>query len=295
MEKVSFWKYFWNTLKESRWLLLKYFIVGVYLIVSSIISNKLSLNNLTYFNAMITLCYFGEMIAFGFAEGFGIYINQKIHDLETSKKYAKLGLYFTVFSVLIVCILFAIFPTFILKTVLGLTFELDLIFYYIMLFVICIMTIFNYCSHLLRKVGEFKHQMFATLFQSILLVASMFSLILFDCLMLIPIAIVYLGSYVFCIIFCHFSLINNKNYPINLFKFEKLKLSKKQWYTIIERSFTEILWEIGYVFLSLFILRSDIIVYNQYCFFENSLDIINGIFFSFVSVVAIKICRNIGC
>lgn len=294
MEKLSFWKYFWNTIKEAKWLLLKYVIVGAYLIVSSIISNKLALNNLTYFNAMITLFYFGEMISFGYAEGFGIYINQNIKQLDKSKKYAKLGLYFTSILVFIACILLAIFPNFVLKTIFGFSFETELGFYYIMLIVIFISAIFNYCVHLLRKVGEFKIQMYVTLFQSALLILSMVSLVLFDYLLLTPIAIVYFVSYILCIIFCHIMLIKNKNYSINLFKFEKLKLKKKEWFTIVERSLTEVLWEIGYIFLSLFILRSDIIVYNQYCFYENSLDIINGLFFSFVSVVAIKICRNIG-
>ena len=88
MLNKKFWKYFWDTLKESRWLLLKYIIVGVYLIVVGFISNRLQLQDLTYYNAMITLMFFGEMIAFGFCEGFGIYINQHINEPEKSKKYA---------------------------------------------------------------------------------------------------------------------------------------------------------------------------------------------------------------
>ena len=58
MEKVSFWKYFFNTIKESKWLLLRYFIVGIYLIIVGIIANRLNINELTYYNSMITLCFF---------------------------------------------------------------------------------------------------------------------------------------------------------------------------------------------------------------------------------------------
>ena len=63
---------------------------------------------------------------------------------------------------------------------------------------------------------------------------------------------------------------------------------------ISARALSEVVWEIGYVFVSLFILKISVISYNQYCYFENALDIFNGLFFAFVSVVSIKICRCIG-
>ena len=162
IKNTKFWPYFFNILKESKWLLLRYFIVGVYLIVVGIIANKLNIQELTYYNAMITLCFFGEMMAFGFSEGFGIYINQKISDLDKAKKYAKMGLYFTIGFVFLVSIVFGCFPNFILKTILNLEFEVNLTFYYLMLVAMLLMTIFSYINLLLKKVGEFKHQLIST-------------------------------------------------------------------------------------------------------------------------------------
>ena len=151
MENTKFWKYFWNTIKESKWLLLRYFIVGVYLIVIGIIANKLHINDLTYYNSMITMCYLGEMIAFGFCEGFGMYINQHISEPERAKKYAKIGLYFTMGFTIILAIIFCIFPHFIITNVLNLNFSVNLTFYYLMIFALVIMTIFSYINLLIKK------------------------------------------------------------------------------------------------------------------------------------------------
>lgn len=294
MENTKFWKYFWNTIKESKWLLLRYFIVGVYLIVIGIIANRLNINDLTYYNSMLTLCYFGEMIAFGFSEGFGIYINQHISEPNRAKKYAKIGLYFTMGFTIIVATLFAIFPNFIITNVLNLDFAVNLTFYYLMIINLVIMTIFSYIILLLKKVGEFKHQLISTIVQAVLVTVSMLVILLANRLMLIPIAIVYIIVNLVSIFCGHLSLRKNEQLPINLFKFERLHLTKQEAWVVVSRALSEIVWEVGYIFLSLFILKVDIIAYNQYCYYENALDILNGIFFAFVSVVSIKICRCIG-
>lgn len=294
MIQKNFWKYFFNTIKESKWLLLRYFIVGLYLIVVGIIANRLNINDLTYYNSMITICFFGEMMAFGFSEGFGIYINQKIGDLDKAKKYAKMGLYFTFSLVFIVAIIFAIFPSFILKTILNLDFEVNLTFYYIMLVAMVIMSIFSYVNLLLKKVGEFKQQLVTTIVQAVMLVVGFVLILLIDKLMLIPIGIIYILVHIACIVSGDMLLRKNKEFKISLFKFERLHLTKNELKVIIARALSEIVWEVGYMFISLFILKVDVISYNQYCYFENALDIINGLFFAFVSVVSIKICRCIG-
>ena len=294
MFNKNFWKYFWNTLKESKWLLIKYFIIGLYLIAVGIIANRLNLKDLTYYNAMMTVMFFGEMIAFGFSEGFGIYINQNINDPEKSKNYAKIGFYFSTAYAVLITTIFSIFPNFILKNILNLDFDVNLTFYYIMIVVLFLNTIFNYCSNLLKKVGEFKIQTINTIIQSILIVATMAILLACKKLYLLPIAIIYLISYIACCIYSFVALLKNKTYKINLFKPEKLHLSKKEFRIVMERTLSEVVWEIGYFFVSLFILKIDVIAYNQYCYFENALDIINGVFFAFVNVVSIKICRYIG-
>lgn len=294
MLNKKFWKYFWNTLKESKWLLIKYLIVGIYLIVVGIIANRLKLNDLTYYNAMMTVMFFGEMIAFGFSEGFGLYINQHINEPEKSKNYAKIGFYFTCAYSAIITTLFACFPSFILKNILNLNFEVNLVFYYLMVAVMFFNTIFSFYSNLLKKVGEFKIQTINTLLQSFLIIAVLVILIAFNKLELVPIGIIFLASYIGCCIYSHIALLKNKTYKVNLFKPGKLHLSKQEFKIIMDHTLSEVVWEIGYFFLSLFILKVDTIAYNQYCYFENTLDILNGIFFAFINVVSIKICRCIG-
>ena len=294
MLNKSFWKYFWNTLKESKWLLIKYFIVGLYLIITGIIANRLNLNDLTYYNAMMTVLFFGEMIAFGFCEGFGIYINQNINEPEKSKNYAKLGFLFVSIYAFVITLILSIFPDFILNNVLNLNFKTDLIFYYLMIAVMFINTIFSYSSNLLKKVGEFKIQTINTILQSTLIIGVLLIFLVTKKLFLIPIGILFLISYVFCFIYSYIALLKNKTYKVNLFKLKKLKLSKSEFKIVTARTLSEVVWEIGYFFISLFMLKVDVISYNQYCYFENALDILNGVFFAFVSVVSIKICRCIG-
>ncbi len=274
--------------------MLRYFVVGVYLIVVGIIANRFGLNDLTYYNSMITMCFLGEMVAFGFNEGFGIYINQNISDLNVSKKYAKLGFRFTIGFVLVIALIFAIFPNFILTNIFNLNFDLNLSFYYLMIVVMVLMTAFNYINLLLKKTGIFKFQLIISAVQCFLIPCGMALILCLESLMLVPVAIIYIITHIICVVCGHFMLVKNKDYGVNIFSFEKLTLNKQEVGVIFARALSEVVWEIGYVFVSLFILKLDVVAYNQYCYFENALDIFNGPFFAFVSVVSIKICRCIG-
>ena len=131
--KKKFWKEFLDNFKESKWLILKYLIVGVYLIISGIIANRLQLNELTYFNAILTLSYIGEMISFGCSEGFGMFANLNIADPEKYRKYVKVGFAFSTIVNLVFTVLLCAFPDFVLKSWLGLDFEVDKVFYYLMI------------------------------------------------------------------------------------------------------------------------------------------------------------------
>ena len=294
MKDKKFWKYFFNTFKESKWLLIRYLIVGVFLIIVGVVTNRLQLNNLTYYNSMMTLCFFAEMLGFGFVEGFGIYINQHFEDQNKSKKYAQLGFVFTViFSLIFIAILCST-PSFIINTVLGLDFKVDYSFYYLMILSMFVSALLHYTTNLLKKVGLFKFQMICSIVQCLLTILGLLLLVASNNLVLILIGIIYLVTYIICLIVSIALLIKNKTYSVNLLKFKTLQLNKNEILVIFTRAFSEIVWEVGYIFLSLFILKSNVIVYNQYCYLENALDILNGVFFAFVNVSSIKICRNIG-
>jgi len=294
MFKKDFWKYFINTFKESKWLFVRYVVVGVYLIVAGIIANKLNLHDLTYYNSIITLSYFVEMIAFGCSEGFGIYVNQHSKNPQVSKKYAKLGFYFTMLISLAFLLVIASIPNVIIKNILHLTFEVDLTFYYLMLVAMVAQAGFRYLNTLLARLQIFKWQLLSSFAHCGLMILSFVLLVLFKGLSLIPIAIMYILVYAIVFILLCVYFAKNKIYSVNLFKFEKVSLSRHETKTIVLRSLSEMTWEVGYMFLSFFILRSNLIVYNQYCYFENALDIFNGMYFTFVKLTSVRICICIG-
>lgn len=294
MKKNTFLKYFISTLKEAKFLIIKYVIVGLYLIVSGVVTNRLNLNNLTYYNAIITLSFFAEMIGFGFIEGFGIYINQNIQDKEKSKNYAKIGFYWTIIFSLLFIILLACFPNFIIKDVLSIDFKVEYSFYYLMVISIFLSSLLNYILELLKKLTLFKFQLICSSIQCVLILVGMFVLVITGGLYLNYIAIIYIAVYLFCLVIAFALLTKNNVYSVNLFKVKSLRLKKREVWVVICRAFSELVWEVGYFFISLFILKSNVFVYNQYCYFENALDIFNGIIFAFFNVTAIKICRCIG-
>ena len=294
MFKKDFWKYFINTFKESKWLLLRYIIVGCYLIVVGIIANRLNLQDLTYYNSILTLSYFVEMIAFGCSEGFGIFVNQHNAEPEVSKRYAKLGFYFTMLLSIVFIIGIGAMPNVILHNILSLDFEVDLTFYYLMLISMIFQSGFRYLNTLLARLQIFSFQLISSMTQCGLVGISFILLVVFKQLSLIPIAIIYILTFLIVAIFLVIYLMKNKKYSLNLFKFQKVKLARHERKTIILRAFSEVVWEIGYMFMAFFILRSNVIVYNQYCYFENALDIFNGMFFTFVKLTSVRICISIG-
>lgn len=292
--KKKFWKEFLDNFKESKWLILKYLIVGVYLIISGIIANRLQLNELTYFNAILTLSYIGEMISFGCSEGFGMFANLNIAEPEKYRKYVKVGFAFSTIVNLVFTLLLCAFPDFVLKSWLGLDFEVDKVFYYLMIISFFISAVGQYIADILKKLGLFGWQMIITIIKSGLTILGFILLAVASILMLRLISAVYIIAGVVTVVFAYFALLKNKKYPINLLKPEAIKIGKSEYKTIIARAASELIFEIGYIFLSLFILKSNTILYNQYCYYENVLDILNGVFFAYVNVVAIKICRSIG-
>ncbi len=292
--RKDFWKEFFAIFRESGWLIVRYLILGIYLIVTGIVANRLHLQELTYFNAVITLSYIGEMVSFGCSEGFGMFANLNIHADKNYGKYVKLGFIFSTLVSLVITILMFILSDFVLFAWLKLDFELDRTFYYMMLVAFFISAVSQYIACILKKLGLYKCQLYSTIIRCLLIMLGLILLAVSSVLALRLIAVVYLIGEAVTLVAGFFILLKNKEHPINVFAWKNLNIGKGEGKVIFYRSASELIFEVGYIFLSLFILRSDVILYNQYCYFENVLDIFNGVFFSFVSVVSIKICRAIG-
>lgn len=294
MFNKKFWNYFGNTIKEGRWLILKYVFVGLSFIVIGVIANKLNLKDLTYYNAVVGFSYLGYMIGFGFIEGFGLYINQNINNPEESKKYARLGFWILSCFISLIVIILAIFSKFIVRTILAIDFEVDYTFYYIMLGMFMFKAINSYTIDILKKTSNFKMQLFNSSLECVLLIAGLILVYYFGNFGLISIAIINVLTYVIVFVSSYFSLRFNKSYPVNLFEFKAVKLKRGEVGVIFSLAFSEIAWEIAYFLLSMFLLRGNNVIYNQYCYLEDVLDVVNGFFFAFVNVISIKICRCIG-
>lgn len=292
--KKDFWKYFFATYKNAKWLVLRYVIVAVYLTVSSIIANNMHLDNLTYYNAIIGLVSFCDIIGFGVSNGVGLYMNQNIKEKEKVDYYAKYGMYINfITSIIIVTLLAGLYKQ-ILHTFLGLPQGIDYTFYFCMLIYIFLDCLLSYFIHTLKELKMFLAEMIVSLIQCILIVGGFVCIWLGFDLSLKLISIIYILSMVASLTFAIIYFYKNKIHKINLFKFVKIKFVKKEVVNIWRMSGAQIVWQVGFTILSYAILRSSVIVFNQYAYYENVLDIFNGLFFSFITLTSIDICRKLG-
>lgn len=294
MFKKDFWKYFIKTYAEAKWLVLRYLIVAIYLTVSSIIANKMNLENLTYFNAIIAISYFADLIGFGVSNGVGIYINQNINNKEKVDYYIKLGLYINfIVSIIFVIILASCYYP-ILHLLLGLSKNIKYSFYFIMLIYIFMLCTLNYFIHTFKELKMFLSSLIISIIQCILIIVGFILVWLCFDLSLTLIPYIYIITTLIAIIFCLIYFNKNSYYKINIFKFIKVKLTKEEFKIIWQLAGTQIIWQIGSTLLSYYILKSNKIIFNQYSYFENILDIFNGFYYSFVTITSIDICRNLG-
>jgi Na+-driven multidrug efflux pump len=294
MLNKKFWKYFFNTYKNARWLVLRYIIVAVYLTVSSIFTNKMELGNLTYFNAIITITYFCELLAFGISNGMSVYINQNIKDKDKSAHYVKVGFYLNCIIAGLVIVLLVILKKPILHGLMGFSDGIDYLFYYLMLIYIFFDCILHYITHILKALKVFVAQMLNSLIQCALLVIGFMLLYFTSGLALNYIAIIYITTMVACIIAGLVSLKRNKLLSINIFTKTKFRLSKKEISVLLHMTGMEVVWQVGYTLISLFLLKVSEVAFNQYAYLENVLNVFNGLLFSFIILTSIEICRSLG-
>lgn len=290
--KKDFWSYFGSSFKKSKWIIVRHIVIALYLTVSSIIANKMNLTNLTYFNSVFGLTYFSELIAFGIANGIGVYINHNIENKNKVNNYIKTGLYLHIISSFIWVVLLAVLYKPLLHGLLYLPQTIDYTFYFLMLIYCFLVSILTYIVNILKELEIFFGELLLAIIQSILIILGFFlALWAFD-LSLYFIAFSYIFAAICAIIFGFIYLYKKIN--INLLKPTKLSLTKTEFFTIVKMTLTQFVWQIGYTFLSYFILKSSEIIFNQYAYFENVLDILNGFYFSFVVVTSIDIARSLG-
>ncbi len=294
MLKKEFWIYFFKTYKSAKWVLLKYLILAVYLTISSILANTMNINDLTYFNAILSIAYFCDIIAFGISNGVSVYINQNIKDEKIVTRYIKVGLYLNFFCSIIFVIILASCYYPVLHGLLALPTTIDYKFYFVMLIYMFFSTNSTFICNILKELKIFIAEMLDAVIKSCLIIIGF--LITYFCfnmsLDLIP--LIYIFTTITTLTFVIIYFKNNKYFKVNLFKFTKFKISKEEFIIIWRMFVTQFIWQIGYIMLSFFILRVSEIFFNQYSYFENVLDLFNGLLFSFIVVTSIDICRQLG-
>ena len=96
VERISFWRSFWQVLKESKSLLLKFSLTSALSSVLVIIFNLLDIESLTYINACLNIFAFANVIGFGVSAGVNVLVNQNIKDHKKVQFFASAGFYFSV-------------------------------------------------------------------------------------------------------------------------------------------------------------------------------------------------------
>ena len=289
----GFLRYFTGTLKESKFLLLKYIIVALLYSAISILANLLGVSELTYLNAFLSLYAFSSIIAFGISNGISVFMNQNIGSKFKVRKYAKIGFEINIIFSLFATILLVLFPKFFMEILMDYTPE-NYTFYYIMCIYFFLSCIRSYLVETMKNLKFFKQQLVCELIPLVITISGFLILYFCGIYYLNYIAISYIAGAVVSIIFSFVLLLKNKEISVNFAKFQTINLTKKQMGILISTLAVEFIWQIGYYASSIFLIRYSEAVFNTYSYLENVLDLFNGVFFAFASVSAIKITRCLG-
>ena len=294
MFKKEFWKYFFNSYKNAKWLLLRYIIIAIYSTVSMVLANTLQITYLTYFNAVLTLSAISEIIAFGISNSVGVYINQNISNDRKVNHYIKVGFQLNLIFAFIITIIFVAGKDLILKYMFGINESVNDVFYYIMMTYNFFQCILCYFLFVVKFYKSFTHMLFQSIITLLIIIGGLSILFATNQFVLLLIGFVYLISSILSIIYIAIFFNKIIGLKINFFKYEKFNLTKKEICLFSYTTLSEIGWQIGITFLSFFLAKVDNIIFNQYAYYEYTLDIFNGLFFTFATMINIDIIRNLG-
>lgn len=291
---LGFWKYLLKTYKKASTLLIIGIATAVYLTVSSIFANQMQIAELTYFNAMLSLAYFSTMIGFGISGGMAIYINQNFKNKKAVAGYTKIGMYLTIAVLIFFVLIVIVFKDLIFKYIFNISSQSNTLFFFLMCGYILVNGLGYYFTDTLKNMKKFKFQLIQIVTFAILLISGFAILRLSNGLYLNLIGILYLFASIINLIILYVLFLKDKEYKINLLTFTKIKLTLKQFSTILYMAFSQIVWQIGYMFTSMFLLKISELYFNVYAYYENVLDMFNTLYFSFIIITSIEIARSLG-
>ena len=291
--KTSFFKYFINIYKNASFLIIEGIIIALYLTASSVFANQLNLSNLTYFNSMFTVVSLATIMGFSFASSMGIYINQNFKNKAQKDKYIKLGFIISIIVSTLLTLFLVVFKNFVVETFLGISVD-SYTFYYTMVFV-CFLSFINYyLRHILKNLKQFKIQILLSIIYGSLLILGFALLVLTNGLALNFIGALYVAITIINFIIVYTAFLKSKHIKLNLFKLKGVKITKEEALTTFYISFSELVWQVGYMLVALTLLKVSELYFNAYAYYENVLDIFNTFFFSFIVITSIEVTRDLG-
>lgn len=283
-------KYWLDCYKEGKSLIIKYLIAGITAAVVTIFANKLQLDHITYFNAILSITAFTLIISFGITCAVGIFINHN-NDIESRNRNIKVGfLYITGLTSIIFVLLF-VFKDFVLNTLLRIKVDNDA-FYYTMIMFFFFECFVSYFQDIFKVTKKYKYQLIDFIATSFATIAGLFALYFTNNLSLTNIGFLYM-SVSFCNLLILFVVVC-KMYNLNIFDLSNLKITQKEQSTIIYSIALQSIWQVGYTLLSYYILRINDKTFNTYSYFDNTLDVIVGLFYTFANISLIRIETLIG-
>ena len=288
-----FFKYFWSTFKEGKYLLLKYIIVAVLCSIISVLANLLGVEELTYLNAFLSLYAFASIIAFGISNGISVFMNQNIGSKFKVRKYAKIGFEINFIFGCVATLVLALFPKFFMETLMDYRPD-NYTFYYIMCGYFFLSCTNSYLLETMKCLKFFKQQLTSEIIPLITTIIGFLVLYFCGIYYLNYIAITYIIGVAFSIMTSFVLLLKNKEISVNFFKFQTVNLTKKQWWILISNLSVEFVWQVGYYATSIILIRFSDGILNTYAYLENVLGVFNGFLYAFANVSAIKITRCLG-
>ncbi len=289
----DFGRYFWNTIKEAKYLLFKYVGTAILMCIIAVLANLLQVKELTYLNAVLAINCFSSLISFGIGESIGTMVNQSINSKYRVKKYVKIGNELNMIFMALFTVFLVAFPKFIMQTITGFIPD-NYTFYYLMCLDFFLCGLKEYLIEILKQLQIYKLQFFSESLTYILVVLGFAVLYGAGIYYLNWIALVYIFAICVTIVVCLIVLLKNKVVSINILLPEKIKLTAAQWKLILLNLGVEFVWQIGYFAISVLLLRMSDAMLNTYSYLENVLDVFNGVFYAFVNVTCVRIARSLG-
>ena len=292
-KRSGFWRYFFLTFKEGKYILYKYLVTAVLFSIVTILSNLLGVQELTYLNAFLAINAFSSLISFGISSGINVLLNQNIGSKYKVRKFAKIGFELNLIVAGIFLIVLVAFPRFIMETITGFVPD-SYEFYYVMCFYFLLCSMAYYFQATLRELKIFKAGFYCEILPILVTIVGMLVLYLTGGMHLMAIAIVYLCSGFVSAGMGYYNLLKNHIIAIDFKQVAPIRLSRKQYGIIFSNLAIEFLWQVGCFVTSVLLLRVSDAFFNTYSYLETVLDIFNGVLFAFLCITCIRITRSLG-